>query len=88
MKNELLKFSSKRILFSAAMASALLVGSPQIVLADTSEVQIVMQSGTIKGQIIDANGEPVIGANVQVKGTGTGVISDINGDFVVEEIEE
>ena len=29
MKNEFLKFSSKRILFSAAMASALCVGSPQ-----------------------------------------------------------
>lgn len=83
MKNEFLKFSSKRILFSAVMASALLVGNSQIVFADTSEVRIVMQSGTIKGQIIDTNGEPVIGANVQVKGTGTGVISDINGNFAV-----
>ncbi len=83
MKNEFLKFSSKGILFSAVMASALLAGSPQIVFADTSGVHTVMQSGTVKGQIVDANGEPVIGASIQVKGTGTGVISDINGNFAV-----
>lgn len=83
MKNEFLKFSSKWILFSTMMASAMLAGSPQRVLADTSGVQIMMQSGTVKGQITDTNGEPVIGASIQVKGTNTGVISDINGNFVV-----
>lgn len=37
MKNEFLKFSSKRILFSAAMASALCVGSPQQAFANVNE---------------------------------------------------
>lgn len=83
MKNEFLKFSSRRILFSAAMASALLAGSPQAVFAEVDGVQTVMQSGTVKGQIVDVNGESIIGASVQVKGTGTGVISDINGNFIV-----
>lgn len=83
MKNEFLKFSSRRILFSAAMASALLAGSPQAVFAEVNGVQTVMQSGTVKGQIVDVNGESIIGASVQVKGTGTGVISDINGNFIV-----
>lgn len=81
MKNEFLKFSSRRILFSAAMASALLAGSPQAVFAEVDGVQTVMQSGTVKGQIVDVNGESIIGASVQVKGTGTGVISDIRGNL-------
>lgn len=38
MKNEFLKFSSRRILFSAAMASALLAGSPQAVFAEVDGV--------------------------------------------------
>lgn len=83
MKNDFFKFSSKRILFSTVMASALLAGSPQTVFADAKEVQTVMQNGTVEGMVVDATGEPVIGASVQVKGTGTGVISDINGNFTV-----
>ena len=66
MKNEFLKFSSRRILFSAAMASALLAGSPQAVFAEVDGVQTVMQSGTVKGQIVDVNGESIIGASEPV----------------------
>lgn len=36
---------------------------------------------TILGVITDAQGEPVIGANVIVKGTAVGTISDIDGGF-------
>lgn len=69
MKNDFFKLSSKRILFSTMMASALLAVSPQSVFADVNEVQSVMQTGTVKGQVVDANGEPIIGASVLVKGT-------------------
>ncbi len=41
------------------------------------------QSGTIKGQVIDENGEPVVGANVMVKGTTNGTITDIDGNYVI-----
>lgn len=83
MKNEFLKFSSRRILFSAAMVSALCVGSPQMAFAETSDIRTVMQSGIVKGKVLDANGESIIGASIQVKGTATGVISDIDGNFSV-----
>ena len=39
MKNEFLKFSSRRILFSAAMVSALLAGSPQMAFAEANDVR-------------------------------------------------
>ena len=42
------------------------------------------QQGTVTGKVIDELGEPVIGANVLVKGTTTGVISDIDGNFTLE----
>ena len=36
---------------------------------------------TVKGVVLDANGEPVIGATIQVPGTTTGTITDIDGNF-------
>ena len=39
---------------------------------------------TITGQILDENGEPLIGANVVVKGQNTGVITDIDGNYSIE----
>ena len=50
MKNEFFKFSSRRILFSTVMASALLAGSPQTVFAEVNGVQTVMQTGTVEEQ--------------------------------------
>lgn len=42
-----------------------------------------VQQNTVKvtGTVKDANGEPIIGANVMVVGTATGVITDIDGNF-------
>lgn len=87
MKNEFLKFSSRRILFSAAMASALLAGSPQMAFADVNGAQAVMQAGTVKGVVVDVTGEPVIGANVMVKGTTNGTITDVDGNFSLSNVK-
>ena len=40
-----------------------------------------MQAGTVKGTVVDATGEPIIGANIMVKGTTNGCITDIDGNF-------
>lgn len=42
------------------------------------------QSKLVKGTIVDATGMPVIGANVMVKGTTNGTISDMDGKFSLE----
>lgn len=42
------------------------------------------QAGKVKGTITDATGMPVIGAAVKEKGTSNGVVSDIDGNFVLE----
>jgi TonB-linked SusC/RagA family outer membrane protein len=41
------------------------------------------QNRTIKGRVVDENGNPVSGANVLVKGTTKGVQTDKNGNFSI-----
>ena len=87
MENDFLKRTSgRRVLFSAALLASLCMGSPQFSYAATENIQTVMQNGTVKGRIVDGMGEPVIGASVQVKGSGTGVISDIDGNFTLSNV--
>lgn len=81
MKHDFLKISSQRILFSTMMVAALTAVKPQAVCAEVNEVQAVLQTGTVKGRVVDAAGEPVIGASVVLKGTTTGTITDMDGNF-------
>lgn len=46
------------------------------------------QSRTISGKIVDANGEPVIGASAIVKGTSNGSITDLDGKFSIKDVPE
>ena len=51
-----------------------------------SRVQSVLevkQSDSIEGTVVDAKGEPIIGANIVVVGTPNGTITDFNGNFVL-----
>jgi TonB-linked SusC/RagA family outer membrane protein len=41
------------------------------------------QQGTITGTVTDANGEPIIGANIFIEGTTEGTVSDIDGNFTL-----
>lgn len=86
MKKNLFRFSSRRFLFSTVMASVLVTGAPQAVFANVGEVQAVSQTGAIKGKIVDSYGEPVIGANVKVKGTTNGTITDMDGNFTLNNV--
>lgn len=47
------------------------------------------QNGRVlKGVVVDASGEPVIGANVIVKGTANGVITDVDGKFDLHNVPQ
>ena len=35
----------------------------------------------VTGNVVDESGEPVIGASIQIKGTGQGTVTDIDGNF-------
>jgi len=47
------------------------------------------QQGTvsIKGRVTDAQGEPVVGASVLVKGTSYGTVTNVNGIYQIENVK-
>lgn len=80
MENEM-RISPRRMLFSAVMASALVAGNPLSAFAGTGGAQWAQQANTVEGIVTDANGEPIIGASIVIKGTTNGTITDLDGKF-------
>nr|WP_129729788.1 TonB-dependent receptor [Parabacteroides goldsteinii] len=54
-----------------------------IVLGKQNMAATPQQNGTIKGKVIDTNGDAVIGANIVEKGTSNGTTTDIDGNFSI-----
>ena len=68
---------------AAGLAMLLISGAPGFVapcLMQTAEAQ----SQKITGTVVDEFGDPVIGANVRVKGTTIGAVTDIDGKFSLD----
>src|SRR5690606_31115850 len=65
----------KRILLLSLLVS---MGS-QIVSAQTR---------TVKGRVVDENGEAIPGATVTVKGTTSGTLTDMDGNYTLEVPED
>ena len=66
--------------------SALSVGTVNAgTITSPNAVQNVQTDAECKGVVIDATGEPMIGASVVVKGkTGLGTVTDIDGNFALD----
>lgn len=54
---------------------------------ESSELAVIQQIQTIKGRILDTNGNPVPGATIVVEGTSVGAISDSNGAYEINAPE-
>lgn len=87
-----MKKHSKK-LFSLCLVAMALSGATDPVFADSAdktgrEVMTTYQQKkgrTVTGTITDAvDGSPLIGVNIKLKGTTTGVISDIDGNYSIE----
>lgn len=59
-------------------------GIPQMLAAPSTSMEVMQQTKRITGTVKDATGMEVIGANVIVKGTTNGVITDLDGKFSLE----
>lgn len=46
----------------------------------------VQQAKTVKGHVVDENGEPLIGVTVKIVGQNGGAITDMNGDFTIANV--
>lgn len=51
-----------------------------------ANAMVVQQGKKVTGIVVDATGEPVIGANVVVKGTTNGTITDFDGNYTIEGV--
>lgn len=51
---------------------------------DVKSTNTAQQVKTITGMVTDTSGEAIIGANIRIKGTTTGTITDIDGKFSIE----
>ena len=58
----------------------------QIVLSGSKASVLRPQAGkkTVRGTVIDANDEPVIGANIRERGTANGTVTDLDGRFTLD----
>ncbi|MBQ9477501.1 MAG: SusC/RagA family TonB-linked outer membrane protein [Bacteroidales bacterium] len=69
----------KKITFACQKALALFMAVVALLLVSAP----AFAQGPLSGKVIDANGDPVIGAGIVVKGTTNGTVSDVDGSFTL-----
>lgn len=70
----------RKHLFSVMLCLSFIGGftfSSTPVFASVSQTETIK----VKGQVVDQDGEPLIGATVKVKGAATGAVTDLDGNF-------
>lgn len=85
----------KRGKFSQLLLLLLMVPGSGVTLANPngtsnfSDLSASQQAGTVtvKGTVVDAKGEPLIGVSILEKGTNNGTITDIDGNFTLSVTE-
>jgi len=55
-----------------------------MLMSKAKDGKVAQQANKVTGIVKDTNGEPIIGANVTVKGQSIGTITDIDGRFVLD----
>ncbi len=74
--------------FPVALFMASLVACPASASMSTSTFQQTQQQASpCKGVVLDASGEPLVGVSVVVKGTTTGTVTGVNGDFSIKDVK-
>ena len=85
-KSKYIELMKRNYCLSLVLLALFGMATPYSVNASENEPssQSAQQIKKITGKVVDASGEPVIGASVLVKGTGTGAVTDIDGKFSVD----
>jgi len=73
----------KQVLFSVMLSLGMVGG---LSVSTVPAMASVQQDQTIKvsGQVVDQEGEPLIGATIKVKGAQAGVVTDFDGNFTID----
>lgn len=73
----------KTSLFLCMTVAGVLTASADNTTNSVTESQSVQQARSIRGHVVDENGEPMIGVTVVIKGVTGGAITDLNGNFTI-----
>ncbi len=74
--------------FPVALFMASLVAYPASASVPSSTYQQTQQqTSPCKGVVLDASGEPLVGVSVVVKGTTTGTVTGVDGDFNISGVK-
>ncbi|MFV0290178.1 MAG: carboxypeptidase-like regulatory domain-containing protein, partial [Mangrovibacterium sp.] len=60
----------------------------QIILREESTAMQQAQTKSISGKVLDAQGVAIPGATIVVKGTTTGTLTDVDGNFTLQNVSE
>lgn len=80
-------FNARLLMLSALLSGGLMptFASSGASTSKSTELQSInQQKQTIKGSVKDANGDPVIGATIKVKGSTGGTVTDVDGNFTLD----
>ncbi|MBN2820641.1 MAG: TonB-dependent receptor, partial [Bacteroidales bacterium] len=58
----------------------------QIVLSPSKSISVIQQSVSVSGRVTDSSGTSLPGVTVVVKGTTSGTITDVNGDYSLSNV--
>lgn len=71
-------------LFRSTNVGYAMEGHNIMLMAKTTQTDAAQQKRHITGVVKDIKGETIIGANIMIKGTGTGVSTNLDGKFSIE----
>ena len=79
-----LRLKRCKVIFGGFLATSVWLSCPMQSFASVASMGIESTAPIhVKGCVVDQSGEPLIGVSVQVKGTSTGAITDLDGNFVL-----
>ena len=81
-----MKKKKSLLLFLAATSASFVQAAPPVHTSFAAGIENVQEKGHtfVKGRVIDSEGNPLAGVTVQIEGTSYGVITDADGNYILE----
>lgn len=81
-----MKKKKSLLLFLAATSASFVQAALPVHTSFVAGIENVQEKGHtfVKGRVIDSEGNPLVGVTVQIEGTSYGVITDADGNYILE----
>ena len=81
-----MKKKKSLLLFLAATSASFVQAALPVHTSFAAGIENVQEKGHtfIKGRVIDSDGNPLVGVTVQIEGTSYGVITNADGNYILE----